>query len=113
MELAARVCGDESYHQLALEGPFLAPDVRDVLHVDANFFLHLPGHAALERFAVVDEAGDERVAAGRPDGLAREQHAVADAHDDADRRVQMRIVLVRALRAELAPLAHEALGGVT
>src|SRR5262249_22777097 len=110
LDLAARVGGDEADHQLAREGPVLAADIGDVLHVDADLFLHLARHAALERLAVVDEAGDERVAARRPDGLSREQHAVAVAHDDDDRRVQVRVVLVLALRAKLAPLARQALG---
>src|SRR5215510_8982712 len=72
LDIAARVGGDEADHQLAWEGPVLAADVGDVLHVDTDLFLHLARHAALERLAVVDEAGDERVAARRPDGLARE-----------------------------------------
>src|SRR2546428_8626107 len=110
LDLAARVGGDEADHELAREGPVLAPDVRDVLHVHADLFLHLPGDGALERLAVVDEAGDERITAGRPDALAREQHAVAVAHDDDDRRVQVRVMLVLAARAALAPLARETLG---
>src|SRR5206468_3857946 len=110
LDLAARVGGDEPDHELAREGPVLAPDVGDVLHVHADLFLHLPGDGALERLAIVDEAGDERIAAGRPDALAREQHTVAVAHDDDDRRVQVRVMLVLAARAALAPLAREALG---
>src|SRR2546428_2917596 len=111
-DLAPRVGGDEADHELAREGPVLAPDVGDVLHLHADLFLHLSRDRALERLAVVDEAGDERVAVGRPHGLAREQHAVAVAHDDDDRRVQVGIVLVRAARAALAPFPGEALGAV-
>src|SRR2546425_11500886 len=65
LDLAAGVGGDEADHQLAREGPVLAPDVPDVLHVDADLFLHLTRDAALERFAVVHEAGHESVAARR------------------------------------------------
>src|SRR2546426_4935286 len=45
----------------------------------------------LERFAVVDEPRDERVAPGRPDRLAREEHAIAVAHEDDDRGMEMRV----------------------
>src|SRR5262245_11346560 len=112
LDVAACVGGEEADHELAREGPVLAPDVGDVLHVHADLFLDLTRHAALERFAVVDEAGDQRVAAGRPDGFAGEQHAIAVAHDHDDSRVQVRVVLVFALRTALAPLAGEAFGGV-
>src|SRR6266850_851224 len=76
-DLAAGVLGDEADHELAGEGPVLAPDVLDVLHVHADFFLYLAGDGAFQRLAVVDEAGDQRVAAGRPDGFAGQQHGLA------------------------------------
>src|SRR5256885_2880685 len=106
-ELAAGVLGDEAGHELTGEGPVLAPDVLDVLHVHADFFLHLAGDGAFQRLAVVDEAGDQRVAAGRPDGFAGQQQALAVAHEDDHARVQVRIMLVLALRAALAPFALE------
>src|SRR5262249_38489319 len=90
----------------------LAADVADVRHVEADLLLHLAGHGALERLAVVDESRDERVASGGPAGLAGEQGAVAVAHEHDHRRVQVRIVLVPAARAALAPLAGEALGAL-
>src|SRR2546426_9689515 len=65
----------------------------------------------LERFAVVDEPRDERVAPGRPDRLAREEHAIAVAHEDDDRGMEMRVVLVVARGTALAPLARHPLGG--
>src|SRR5712691_1713786 len=107
-DLAARVLRDEADHELAREGPVLAADVLDLLHVHADFFLHLAGDGALQRFAVVDEPGDERVAPGRPDGLAGQQHALAVANEHDDARVQMWVVLVAALRAASAPLALDA-----
>src|SRR2546425_11663949 len=55
-DLAPRVGGDEADHELAREGPVLAPDVGDVLHLHADLFLHLSRDRALERLAVVDEA---------------------------------------------------------
>ena len=110
-DVAARIAGDEPDHELARKGPVLAADVRDVLHVDADLFLHLARHAALERLAVVDEAGHERVAAGRKGRLAREQHPVAVAHEHDHARMQVRVVLVAAPRAFLAPLALDARGG--
>src|SRR5262245_2067601 len=108
-DLAARVLGDEAHHELARERPVLAADVLDVLHVDADFLLHLALHRALQTLAVVDEPRDERVASGRPARLAREEHAVAVAHEHDHRRVQVRIVLVATARAAFAPLTLEPL----
>src|SRR5439155_1001053 len=88
----------------------VAPDVLDVRHLHADFFLHLAGDGAFQRLAVVDEAGDQRVAPGRPDGFAGQQHALAVAHEDDHARVQVRIMLVLALRAALAPFALDARG---
>jgi hypothetical protein len=110
-DITAGVGGDEADHHLAREGPVLAADVVDVLHVHADLFLDLARHAALQRLAVVHEAGDERVAAGGPVGLAREQHAVAVAHEHDGGRVQVGVVLVTAARALLAPLVLDARGG--
>ena len=109
-DLAARVARHEADHDLARERPVLAPHVLDVLDVDADLFLHLARHAALERLAVVDEARHQRVAARGPDRLAREQHPVAVAHEHDDRGVQVRVVLVAAAAAALAPLALETAG---
>src|SRR5262249_53270824 len=109
-DLTAGVLGDEADHELAGEGPVLAPYVLEVLHGHANFFRHLAGEGAFQRLGVVDEAGDQRVAAGRPDGFAGQQRAlaVADEHDHA--RVQVRIMLVLALRTALAPFALDPSG---
>ena len=85
-KLAARIGRHEAHHELAREGPVLAAHVVDVLHVDPDLFLDLARDAALERLAVVHEARDERVAAGRPLRLAGEEHAIAVAHDDDHRR---------------------------
>src|SRR6266508_3115952 len=76
------VLRDEPHHELAREWPVLAADVADVLHVDADLFLDLAGNRALEALAVVDESGDERVAARRKPSLAREQAAVSIADQD-------------------------------
>src|SRR5215468_5624915 len=110
-EIAAGIGGDETDHHLAREGPVLAADVADVLHVDADLFLDLARDTAFERLPIVDEARDERVAIRRPTGLAREEHAltIADEHDR--RRVQVGIVLIATARTLLAPLALDALGG--
>src|SRR5256886_17005773 len=83
------------------------------LHVDADLFPHLARHRRLERLAVVHEPCDERVAPRRPDRLAREEHPVAVAHEDDHRGMQMRVVLVAARGAALAPLARHPLGGGT
>src|SRR5438309_5038155 len=109
--LATGVGGDEADHELAREGPVLAPDVAEVRHVHADLLLHLAVDGALERLAVVHEARHEGVATGGPIALAGEQAAVAVADQDDDRRVQMRIVLVAAVPALLAPLALDPLGG--
>src|SRR5262244_3595008 len=111
-EITAGICRDEADHHLARERPILAADVADVLDVDADLLLDLAGDTALQRLAVVDEAGHERVSIGRPAGLAREQDAltVADEHDG--RRMQMRIVLVAAARTLLAPFTLDAFGGL-
>src|SRR5262249_58864501 len=87
-EIAPRIGRDEADHHLAREGPVLAADVTNVLHVDADLFLDLARDTALERFAVVDEARDERVAIRRPTGFAREEHALTIADEDDRRRVQ-------------------------
>src|SRR4029453_18858325 len=107
-DLAAGIAGDEADHELAREGPVLAPDVLDVGDVDAALLLHLTGDGALERLAVVDEAGDQRVAPRRPARLAGQEDArpVADQRDHG--RVEVRVVLVPAARALLAPLAGNA-----
>jgi hypothetical protein len=90
--------------------PVLAPHVLDVGHVDPDFFLHLARDRALEGLAVVHEPGHEGVAAGGPLRLAREQHAPGVAHEHDDGRMKVRVVLVRAAAAALAPLARDALG---
>src|SRR6266446_3233700 len=54
--------------------------------------------------------GNQRVASGRPARLAGEQTAAAVPDHDDHRRMKMRVVLVAAPRAALAPLALEAFG---
>src|SRR5207237_9668630 len=92
------------------QGPVRAPAYPDVLHSDTNLILHLALYAAHVRFAVFHDACHERVAAVRPDGLAGDQHAVAVAHHHDDRRVQVGVVFVFALRTQLAPLTGQAFG---
>src|SRR5437899_12247731 len=101
--LATGVGGDEADHELAREGPVLAPDVAEVRHVHADLLLHLAVDGALERLAVVHEARHEGVATGGPLALAGEQAAVAVADQDDDRRMEVRIVLVAAEPALLSP----------
>src|SRR5207248_953549 len=110
LDLAAGVGRDEADHELARERPVLAADVADVLHVHADLFLHLARHGALELFAVVDEAGDERVAIGRPARLPREQHAVTVAHGGLARE-RDHPALGLAQRAEPERLAGSAQAG--
>src|SRR5262249_43232179 len=109
-DLAARVARHEPHHQLARERPVLTADVANVRHVEADLLLHLSRDARLERLAVVDEARDERVAAGSPAGLAGEEAPIAVLHEYDHRGVQVGVVLVATARAALAPLALEALG---
>src|SRR5262245_17560846 len=111
-DVSADVARDEADHELAGKRPVLAADVLDVVDVNADLFLDLTPHRALQRFAVVDEAGDERVAAGRPLRLAREQAAVAVPDENDDGGMQVRIVLVAALRAPLAPFTRDPLGAL-
>src|SRR5262249_45368968 len=107
---SARIAGDEADHQLAREGPVLAPDVLDVRHVDAHLLLDLAGDCPLERLAVVDEAGDQGVAPRRPAGLPgqKDPGTVPDEGDHGG--MEVRVVLVPAARALLSPFAGDARG---
>src|SRR5262249_43542320 len=50
-DVAADVARDEADHELAGERPVLAADVLDVVDVDADLFLDLAPHRALQRLA--------------------------------------------------------------
>src|SRR3984893_14303418 len=108
--LAAGIVGHEAQHDLARKRPVLGAHVADVLHVDAELFLELAGHRALQRLAVVDEARHEGVAPRCPLRLAREEDAVAVADENDDGGMEMGVVLVAAARAALAPFALDACG---
>src|SRR5262249_7204779 len=109
-DLAARVPGDEADHELAGERPVLAPDVLDVADVDAHLFLDFARDCPLERLAVVDEAGDQGVAAGRPARLPGEQDARSVADERDHRRVGVGVGLVAGAGGLLAPAAGGARG---
>src|SRR5688500_18506603 len=81
VRLAGAVGGGEADHQRSGERPGLRGDVLRRPDLDPGLLSDLPYHGLLEALTGLDEAGEGRVAAGRPDRLATEQHAVAVGHE--------------------------------
>src|SRR5207249_10854012 len=103
LDLAAGVPRHEADHELARERPVLTSRVAEVRHLHADLLADLAVDGALETLAVVDEAGDQAVAARDPVGLAGKEDAVAVAYQRDHGRVEVRVVLVAAPRTPVPP----------
>ena len=95
----------EADHQRARERPGLAAQVADVGDRDADLLVHLAGHARLQRLAGLDEPGQHREPARRPDRLRGRSSTRSRAvvHQADHRRVGARVLLVAVRLAEPVP----------
>ena len=96
--------GDEAEHQRLRERPRLAAHVADVGDPQADLLGHLARDRRLGRLPRLDEAGEDREPAGRPDGLTAEDDPVAAVvHEHDHGRVGAREHLDAGLRVALDP----------
>ena len=82
--VAALGARDEAEHQRLRERPRLAADVADVGDPQPDLLGHLAGDGRLGGLPRLDEPGQDREPAGRPDRLPAEHHAVAAVVDEHD-----------------------------
>src|ERR1700704_4497270 len=91
VDFARFMVGREPEHELARKWPRLAADVRDVLHLDANFLENLTLDGLLDRLARFHKSCDQAVEVG-PEGAApREQdlRSFADERDHSRRQARI------------------------
>jgi len=98
---------DARDHQLRRKRPGLAGDIADLADMHAGFLQRLAPHRILDALPHFEEPGERRIAVRGPARLAAEHHPIAMFGKHDHHRIDARIMLGPAVRAEAAPAGAE------